>query len=236
MRRALITFGYVCFGIALLGLGSALFGKAGIWGFLAFLIGSIAGGFWILIGFVVGKATKVGEILLPSTPEAKLRRRLFRASLRSVVRSEAGSAADLLHRLEYVWESIRSQLADRLVPGELTYHRYEEAARKTWRRALLELEDATDLIESLAALSRRSGPGKYDSRPGSGTLSVTEQHDRLQGLLRNGNQAVSALERLNLALVGELRTGSAKRSEDLDALASELDQLARRAHRFADSA
>jgi len=130
MRRLLIAFGYFYFGIALVGLGSTLFGTAGIWGFLAFFIGSIAGGFWLLLGFVVGKATKLGEILVPSTPEAKLRRRLFRTSLTSVaVRSEVDSAVDLLRRLEYVWGSIETQLAARLAPCELTYQRYDGAAR-----------------------------------------------------------------------------------------------------------
>lgn len=234
MRKLLTIFGYFCFGIAVVGLGATLFGRAGLWGFLAFVIGSIAGGFWLLLAFVLGKATKVGEVLMPSTPEAKLRRRLFRASLTSAVRNDADSAADLLRRLEYVWESIRRQLATRLAPGELTYQRYQDAAQQTWHRALQELEDATDLIESLAAMPRGSGTAGYQPHTETGSQSRTEQESRLQGLLRDGDQAVSALERLNLALVGDLRTGSAKRSEDLDALARELDQLARRAHRYAD--
>jgi hypothetical protein len=98
---------------------------------------------------------------------------------------------------------------------------------------LQELEDATSLIESLSVLDTRA-----PSRTG---LPAAEREDprsarrqRLQLALAESERAISALERLDLALVSDLRTGAAARTDDLDALAAELDRLASRARSYSD--
>jgi len=68
-------------------------------------------------------------------------------------------------------------------------------------------------------------PGQEDPR------QARRRH--LQSVLAESERAIAALERLDLALVSDLRTGAAARSDDLDALADELEQLASRARRFA---
>ena len=224
--------GYVALVLALLSLGATLFGDAGVWGFLAFLLAAVFGVFSLLLGFAVARVGRLREVLLPSTPEAALRRRLLLAGLKAPVRSEAGEVLDRLRRLEHVWPAIQRHLGDRLNPSELTFLRYEGTARQAWRRGLQELEDATSLVESLAAMST----GRPGTAAGSGPRTEDPRQARrrrLQLVLAESERAISALERLDLALVSDLRTGEAARTQDLEALADELDLLAGRARRYA---
>jgi len=223
--------GYFSLGMALLGLAATLFGGAGLWGFLVFLLGIVFGAFWLIAGFAVRKAGRLREMLFPTTPEATLRRRLMLAAFKTSVRAEANAALERLRRLEHVWPAIQRHLRARLSPSELTFQRYEGTARRAWSRALQELEDATSLVESLAVLDT--------GRPSPPGLPASEREDprsarrqRLQAALAEAERAIAALERLDLALVSDLRTGAAARSDDLDALAEELDRLASRASRY----
>ncbi len=222
---------YFVLAIGLISLSATLFGNAGIWGFLAFLIATLLGVIFLLVGFAFTGVDRLREVLMPSTREAALRRRLMIAALKGPVRSEAGQVIDRLRRLEHVWPSIQGHLRKRLSPTELTFQRYEGTARQAWRRALLELEDATSLVESLAALktgrtvgAKGAGRGREDPRQA--------RREKLKLTLTESQQAISALERLDLALVSDLRTGDAARTEDLNALADELDRLASRARRY----
>jgi len=227
------VLGYFSLGMALLGLATTLLGGGGLWGFLVFLLGIGFGSFWLLAGFAVRKAGRLREVLFPSTPEATLRRRLMLTSFKTSVRTDANAALDRLRRLEHVWPAIQRHLRDRLNPAELTFQRYEGTARRAWSRAMQELEDATSLVESLSVLD--SGP---PTRPGLPTLlrqdALGARRQRLQLALAESERAIAALERLDLALVSDLRTGAAARSDDLDALAAELDRLASRARSYSE--
>jgi hypothetical protein len=231
VRTIFSILGYSSLGVALLGLGSTLFGDSGFWGFLVFLLALIFAGFWLLLGFVVRKAGRLREVLLPSTPEAILRRRLMLSAFKASVRTEANDAMDKLRRLEHVWAAIQRHLSARLSPTELTFQRYEETARRAWKRAVQELEDATSLVESLAVLDTGTAgpttgvePGREDPR--------RARRQRLHATLDESERAIAALERLDLALVSDLRTGSAARAENLEVLAQELDRLATRARSY----
>ena len=157
------VFGYFSLGVALLGLGSTLFGSAGLWGFLVFVLGIGLGSFWLLAAFAVRKAGRLKEVLFPSTPEATLRRRLMLTSFKTSVRQDANAALERLRRLEHVWPAIQRHLRERLSPSELTFQRYEGTARRAWSRAMQELEDATSLVESLSVLDAGppGRPGRY---------------------------------------------------------------------------
>lgn len=233
MHTVFNVLGYFSLGMALLGLAATLFGSAGFWGFLVFLLGIGFGSFWLIAGLAVRKAGRLREVLFPSTPQATLRRRLMLAAFKVSVRTEANDALDRLRRLEHVWPAIQRHLRARLSPTELTFQRYEGTARRAWNRALQELEDATSLVESLSVLdtaaTRPTGhptPGQEDPR--------RARRQRLEVALAESERAVAALERLDLALVSDLHTGAAARSDNLDALAAELDRLASRARSYSD--
>jgi len=224
--------GYFSFGVALLGVGAMLFGSAGFWGFLVFVLGFFFGLLWLLLGLAVGKLGRLREILFPSTREAELKRRLLLAAMKVPMRTEAGSALDRLRRLEHVWPAIERHLGERLSPSELTYQRYQDTAQRARGRALQELEDATSLIESLGAMRKvESESGESQAAAGKG-FSRAAGREHLAALLADSETAIAGLERLNLALLGDLRTGSASRDENLDDLARDLDELASRAHRY----
>jgi hypothetical protein len=225
------VLGYFSLGMAMLGLAATLFGNAGLWGFLVFVLGVGFGSFWLILGFAVRKAGRLREVLFPSTPEATLRRRLMLATFKASVRSEANAALDRLRRLEHVWPAIQRHLRARLSPSELTFQRYEGTARRAWSRALQELEDATSLVESLAVLDTSPPGSAQAARPVRDDPRLARRQ-RLKMALAESERAVAALERLDLALVSDLRTGTAARSDDLDALAAELDRLASRARSY----
>jgi len=225
------VLGYFSLGMALLGLGATLFGSAGLWGFLVFLLGIGFGSFWLIAAFAIRKAGRLREVLFPSTPEATLRRRLMLSTFKTSVRGDANAALDRLRRLEHVWPAIQRHLRERLNPSELTFQRYEGTARRAWSRALQELEDATSLVESLSVLD--AGPPIRSDLPTSLREDPrSTRRQRLQLALAESERAIAALERLDLALVSDLRTGAAARSDDLDALAAELDRLASRARSY----
>jgi hypothetical protein len=160
-----------------------------------------------------------------------LRRRLLLSTFKTSVRTDANAALDRLRRLEHVWPAIQRHLRARLSPSELTFQRYEGTARRAWSRALQELEDATSLVESLSVLDTgsRSAAGLPAAEPQD---PRSARRQRLQLALAESERAIAALERLDLALVSDLRTGAAERSDDLDALAAELDRLASRARSY----
>lgn len=221
--------GYVFLGAALVSLGATLFGDAGIWGFLAFLLAAFFGTVFWLLGLAASRAGRLRELLLPATAEAKLRRRLILAALKGPVRAEAGEVSDKLRRLEHVWPAVQRHLGERLDASELTFQRYDGVARQAWQRALQELEDAASLVESLAVV-RGGVRGKAD---GTGDEASRERVRQLGRVLEECEQALSALERLDFALVTDLHTGSAARTQDLDLLVAELDRLSSRAGRYA---
>jgi hypothetical protein len=227
VRSIFNLFGYFSLGVAAMALAATLFGSAGFWGFLVFLLGAVFGGFWLLVGFAFGKVGKLREVVFPSTPEATLRRRLAFAGFKASVRGDANAAMDHLRRLEHVWSAIQRHLRARLSPSELTFERYEGTARRAWSRALQELEDATSLVESLAVLDLRpaAAGGGQDPR------ATRRQH--LQAALAESETAIAALERLDLALVSDLHTGAAARTDDLETLTADLDRLASRARTYA---
>ncbi|HEY5719600.1 MAG TPA: hypothetical protein VIW02_04400 [Gammaproteobacteria bacterium] len=232
MRTLFNAFGFFSLGAALLGLGAALFGDAGLWGFLVFLFGAWFGGFWLLLGLLVKKVGRLREMLFPATPEAALRRRLLLASFRGSAKREADEAMAKLRRLEHVWAAIQRHLRERLDPGELTFGRYEESARRGCVRALQGLTDATSLVESLGVLAR----GPVDNYLRSRNDPQDPQQTRrgyLRSALDEAEAAIAALERLDLALVGELRTGAAAREEALESTVAELDRLSGMAKRYA---
>lgn len=233
MATICYVFAYFSLGLAALGIGTMLLGSSGFWGFVVFVLAGGAALFWFALGFALRKLGKLTEALFPSTPEASLRRRLLLSSLKSSVRSEANAGVDLLSRLEHVRESLERELAARLSPREITFQRYRDSFTRAWRRALRNLGDATNLIESLAVLEAGSGSYLGESQD-TGSLK-REKRDWIAEELQETGQLVSRLERLALALTRDMQTLPGADADELATLMEDLDQLAERAKLYASN-
>ncbi|MDX1434952.1 MAG: hypothetical protein R3286_21095, partial [Gammaproteobacteria bacterium] len=69
MATICYVFAWFSLGLAVLGIGSMLFGSSGFWGFVVFMLSSGAALFWFTLGLVLRKLGRLKETLLPSTPE-----------------------------------------------------------------------------------------------------------------------------------------------------------------------
>ncbi|MDX1433497.1 MAG: hypothetical protein R3286_13720, partial [Gammaproteobacteria bacterium] len=209
--------------------------SSGFWGFVVFMLSSGAALFWFTLGLVLRKLGRLKETLLPSTPEASLRRRLLLSSLKRSVRGEADTGIDLLTRLEHVRESLERELGERLSPGELTYRRYHDTFTRSWRWALNNLGETTALIESLAVLeaSRR---GDYLGESRDVDALKREKRAHIAEGLRETDQLVGRLERLALALARDMQTRPGEEPDELRDLLDDLGRLADRARLYARTA
>lgn len=232
MATICYAFAYFSLGLAALGIGSMLFGTSGFWGFVVFMLSSGAALFWFALGFVLRKLGRLKETLLPSTPEASLRRRLLLSSLKRSVRAEADAGIDLLSRLEQVREELDRELGARLNPGELTYRRYRESSTRASRWALANLGEATNLIESLAVLEAGSGGGYLAGSRDAESLKRDKRGHIADGL-RETEQIVARLERLSHTLARDMQTRAGEEPEELGVLMDDLARLADRAKLYA---
>ena len=235
MATICYVFAYFSLGLAALGIGTMLFGSSGFWGFVVFMLASGAAMFWFVVGFVLRKMGRLKETLLPSTPEASLRRRLLLCSLKSAVRAEADTAMALLTRLEHVREALERELGARLSPGELTFRRYRDSFTRAWRWALQNLGETTNLIESLAVLeASRSVDYLGESRDADALKREKRAH--IADGLHETDQLVGRLERLSLALARDMQTRPGEEPDELGALMDDLGRLADRAKLYARTA
>jgi hypothetical protein len=225
------VFGYTCLGLAVLGIGSTLFGDGGFWGFLVFVTSITGALFWLVLGYVLKKVGRLKEAFLPSTPEAALRRRLFMSAFKSPVRHEANAGIDQLHRLEQVWKTIDRHLRTRLSPTELTFKRYSEAAASSCRWALANLTEATVDIESMGVAESGSDRGYLSESPGKPQDLQFERREHIQQTLTDSERIISALEGLELALSRDMQTRSDE--DGLEAMLADLTRLADRAKAYA---
>lgn len=235
MATICYVFAYFSLGLAALGIGTMLFGASGFWGFLVFVLASGAALFWFILALVLRKLGRLKETLVPSTPEASLRRRLLLCSLKSSVRAEADAGIDLLRRLEHVREALARDLGARLSPTELTFQRYGDASTRAWRWALNNLGETTSLIESLAVLEASRGVAHLGAAEDSESLKREKRGHIAEGL-RETEQLVNRLERLSFALTRDMRTRAGAEPDELDALMDDLTRLADRAKLYARTA
>jgi len=163
---------------------------------------------------------------------------------------QLGSAQGVaqLDQLQRKFDSMISVLSRRLDAGELTYSRYLDTAEQVYLSAIDNLQDVALSLRSVSTIDR----GKLDGRlsdlrgspqPGSSSqreietleqrrLLLTQQTDKVGNLLVQNETALTALDHAATALA-DVRMGKGSASVELEQALQDLDQLARRAGRYA---
>jgi hypothetical protein len=153
-----------------------------------------------------------------------------------------------LDQLQRKFDSMIGVLSRRLDAGELTYSRYLDTAEQVYLSAIDNLQDIAISLSSVSTIDRE----KLDNRlsdlrgsPQSGAGSqreietleqrrslLTRQTDKVSNLLVQNETALTALDHAASALA-DARMGKGNASVELEHALADLDQLARRAGRYA---
>lgn len=184
------------------------------------------------------------------TREAHEARAPMLAQLNSDLR-QLGSAQGVaqLDQLQRKFDSMISVLARRLDAGELTYSRYLGTAEQVYLSAIDNLHDVAISLRSVSTIERdklddrlsdlrgaAAQPGPSSQRE-IDTLEqrrslLAQQTNKVSNLLVQNETALTALDHASTALA-DARIGKGNASVELEHALQDLDQLARRADRYA---
>jgi hypothetical protein len=163
---------------------------------------------------------------------------------------QLGSAQGVaqLDQLQRKFDSMISVLSRRLDAGELTYSRYLDTAEQVYLSAIDNLHDVAISLRSVSTIDRGKLDGRLSDLRGGNqagpssqreieTLEqrralLTQQTDKVSNLLVQNETALTALDHAATALA-DARMGKGSASVELEHALQDLDQLARRAGRYA---
>jgi hypothetical protein len=153
-----------------------------------------------------------------------------------------------LDQLQRKFDSMISVLSRRLDAGELTYSRYLDTAEQVYLSAIDNLHDVAISLRSVSTIDRGKLDGRLSDLRGNAqagsssqreieTLEqrrslLTQQTDKIGNLLVQNETALTALDHAATALA-DARMGKGNASVELEHALQDLDQLARRAGRYA---
>jgi hypothetical protein len=153
-----------------------------------------------------------------------------------------------LDQLQRKFDSMIGVLSSRLDAGELTYSRYLDTAEQVYLSAIDNLQDVAISLRSVSTIDRAMLDGRLSDLRGSpqpGASSqreietleqrrelLTQQTDKVSNLLVQNETALTALDHAATALA-DARMGKGSASVELEHALQDLDQLARRAGRYA---
>jgi hypothetical protein len=152
-----------------------------------------------------------------------------------------------LEQLQRKFDSMIGVLSRRLDAGELTYSRYLDTAEQVYLSAIDNLQDVAISLSSVSTIDREKLDGRLSdlrgTAPGASsqreidTLEqrrslLTRQTEKVSDLLVQNETALTALDHAATALA-DARMGKGNASVELEHALQDLDQLARRAGRYA---
>jgi hypothetical protein len=153
-----------------------------------------------------------------------------------------------LGQLRRKFDSMTSVLMLRLDAGELTYSRYLDTAEQVYLSAIDNLHDIAISLRSVSTIDRQVLDGRLadlrgDARAGPASqreietleqrrLMLDHQVSKVTDLLVQNETAMTALDHAATALANA-RMGKGHASVELDQALQDLDQLARRATKYA---
>lgn len=155
---------------------------------------------------------------------------------------------DQLSQLRSKFDSMTGVLMRRLDAGELTYSRYLDTAEQVYLSAIDNLSDIAISLRSVSTIDAKTLDGRLaglrgGAKPGAASQKEIEtleqrrsmldrQVDKVAGLLVQNETAMTALDHAATALA-DARMGKGHASIELEQALMDLDQLARRATRYA---
>jgi hypothetical protein len=153
-----------------------------------------------------------------------------------------------LEQLQRKFDSMIGVLSRRLDAGELTYSRYLDTAEQVYLSAIDNLQDVAISLSSVSTIDREKLDGRLSDLRGTAqqgassqreieTLEqrrslLTKQTEKVNDLLVQNETALTALDHAATALA-DARMGKGNASVELEHALQDLDQLARRAGRYA---
>ena len=232
---------------ALLAVGgiAALFLFHSFLGFFATVIGLG----WLVMRALAGKMTALEDAetqsnLLPIDPEkmSELKRRIYRLQSTDGCESRAERMIEQITRAQDRFRAFDRLLKGKLQATELTYSRYRGAAEQVFLSILDRLEDASELLESVAATQPTEAGEKLkeaeakseDAKPFRERLELVDQQFKKADLVLAANETgLTGLDRVNVSLT-EMQTKATLAEIDYESALKQLEDLAKRAKNYSN--
>jgi len=172
----------------------------------------------------------------------------LKAAAKLAIGTEYGlQAADQLGMARTRFELLKTLLAEKFKPTELTFSRYFVAGEQTYLAVLDNLDSIASRLQSVSTIDARHVSARITAIGRQKKIAPAdeeeietlkarlalreEQLDRINTLLTFNENAITEFDRVNNA-VAEVRGARAQASVDLETAMAELEALAARAHKL----